>query len=440
MYDYNLKDLESWDEKICDLGRKNGLDWYPIAYETINYYEMIGAMAYHGLPSHYPHWTYGKTFERTHTFYNSGLEGLPYELIINSDPSIAYLMLENPLYLQILIMAHCIGHSDFFKNNRTFAETDAKNATIRFRNASKRIRQYIEDPSIGIEEVEKVLDACHAVQYQVDRRGRFRLSDAELKAKYADKIKREKGEKWKNFNLEKHPLEPEYDILRFILENNKKLLPWQQDIISIVNEESKYFWPQIRTKVMNEGWASFWHYRMCHQLELPDELHLPILKTHNQVIRPLGLKLNPYHLGFEIFKDIEEKHGIEECFLAREVCNDENFIMQYLTREKAEELNLFTFSPKGKKNPDWTIDDIMEDDNSWESIRSIVIKSVAGNMIPVIYVDEVSEKNELILRQEHDGRDLELDYADNCVRLLKNIWNGDVKLFTLIEEEDFEVS
>ena len=440
MYDYNLKDLESWDEKICDLGRKNGLDWYPIAYETINYYEMIGAMAYHGLPSHYPHWTYGKTFERTHTFYNSGLEGLPYELIINSDPSIAYLMLENPLYLQILIMAHCIGHSDFFKNNRTFAETDAKNATIRFRNASKRIRQYIEDPSIGIEEVEKVLDSCHAVQYQVDRRGRFRLSDSELRVKYADKIKKEKGEKWKNFNLEKHPLEPEYDILRFILENNKKLLPWQQDIISIVNEESKYFWPQIRTKVMNEGWASFWHYRMCHQLDLPDELHLPILKTHNQVIKPLGLKLNPYHLGFEIFKDIEEKHGIEECFLAREVCNDENFIMQYLTREKAEELNLFTFSPKGKKNPDWTIDDIMEDENSWESIRSIVIKSVAGNMIPVIYIEEVTEKNELILRQEHDGRDLELDYADNCVRLLKNIWNGDVKLFTLIEEEDFEVS
>jgi len=440
MSDYTLKDLEDWDEKICELGRKNGLDWYPIAYETINYYEMIGAMAYHGLPSHYPHWTYGKSFERTHTFYNSGLEGLPYELIINSDPSIAYLMLENPLYLQILIMAHCIGHSDFFKNNRTFAETDAKNAPIRFRNASKRIRQYIEDPSIGIEEVEKVLDACHALQYQVDRRGRFRLSEKELREKYSENIKNDKDLAWKNFNIDKHPLEPEYDILRFVLENNKKLLPWQQDVISIVNEESKYFWPQIRTKVMNEGWASFWHYRMCHQLELPDELHLPILKTHNQVIRPLGLKLNPYHLGFEIFKDIEEKHGIEECFLAREVCNDENFIMQYLTREKAEELNLFTFSPKGKKNPDWTIDDIMEDQDSWEEIRRAVIKSVAGNMIPVIYVEEVTEKNELILRQEHDGRDLELDYADNCVRLLRNIWNGDVKLFAIIEEEDFEVS
>jgi stage V sporulation protein R len=440
MSDYTLKDLEDWDEKICELGRKNGLDWYPIAYETINYYEMIGAMAYHGLPSHYPHWTYGKSFERTHTFYNSGLEGLPYELIINSDPSIAYLMLENPLYLQILIMAHCIGHSDFFKNNRTFAETDAKNAPIRFRNASKRIRQYIEDPSIGIEEVEKVLDACHALQYQVDRRGRFRLSEKELREKYSENIKNDKDAAWKNFNIDKHPLEPEYDILRFVLENNNKLLPWQQDVISIVNEESKYFWPQIRTKVMNEGWASFWHYRMCHQLELPDELHLPILKTHNQVIRPLGLKLNPYHLGFEIFKDIEEKHGIEECFLAREVCNDENFIMQYLTREKAEELNLFTFSPKGRKNPDWTIDDIMEDQDSWEEIRRAVIKSVAGNMIPVIYVEEVTEKNELILRQEHDGRDLELDYADNCVRLLRNIWNGDVKLFAIIEEEDFEVS
>ena len=440
MGEYTLSDLEAWDEKICEIARGYGLDWYPIAYETCDYREMIGHMSYHGMPSHYAHWSYGKSFERTHFMYNAGAEGLPYELIINSDPSIAYLMLENPLYLQILIMAHCVGHSDFFKNNRTFKDTDAATAPMRFRNAAKRIKSYIEDPSIGIEAVEKILDSCHAINYQVDRRGRTRLSEKQLRSKYIERIKSDEKGELKDFNIEKLPLEPEYDIMRFVMENNPKLADWQRDVISIVHEESQYFWPQIRTKVMNEGWASFWHYKILHDLNLPDEHHLPFLKTHNAVLRPWGLKINPYHLGFEIFKDIERRFGLEECFLARETCNDENFILQYLTEEKARELNLFTYSPKGKKNPDWTIDDIADGDESWKNIRAALLEGVAGNMIPTIYVSEVKKDNTLILEHEHDGRDLELDYADNCVRLMENLWNGKVKLFTTVEEESFEIS
>jgi len=440
MGDYSLSDLEVWDEKICEIAKSYGLDWYTIAYETCDYREMIGHMSYHGMPSHYAHWSYGKSFERTHFMYNAGAEGLPYELIINSDPSIAYLMLENPLYLQILIMAHCVGHSDFFKNNRTFKDTDAATAPIRFRNASKRIKGYIEDPSIGIEAVEKILDACHAINYQVDRRGRTRPTEKELRKKYIELIKNDEKEEWKNFNIDKLPLEPEYDILQFVLENNHKLTDWQRDVISIVRDESYYFWPQIRTKVMNEGWASFWHYRILHDLQLDDEHHLPFLKTHNAVLRPWGLKINPYHLGFEIFKDIEKRFGLEECFLARETCNDENFIMQYLTEEKARELNIFTYSPKGKKNPDWTIDDIVDGEESWKDVRAALIQGVAGNMIPTIYVSEVLKDNTLVLQHEHDGRDLELDYADNCVKLMSSLWNGEVKLFTTVEDESFEIS
>lgn len=441
MSDYNLGDLSVWDEKICDIAKKNGLDWYEIAYETINYREMIGAMAYHGMPSHYSHWSYGKSFERTHQMYNSGNEGLPYELIINTNPSIAYLMLENPLYLQILIMAHCVGHSDFFKNNRTFKDTDANNVTLRFRAARNRIQSYIEDPTIGIEAVEKILDACHTLQYQNDRRGRIRKSEKELRLKYIDLIKNDKNGEWKDFDIDKVPLEPEFDILKFIVDNNNKLANWERDVISIVHEESLYFMPQIRTKVMNEGWASFWHYKILHELELPDEYHIPFLKTHNLVLRPWGLRANPYHLGFEIFKRIEKDLGIDECFLAREVCNDESFIRQYLTEGLARELNLFTYSKKtGKgKSGDWTIDDITDGDDSFEEIRKNLLMQVGGNMIPVIYVEEVKD-GELILRHEHDGRDLELDYADNSLRMLKYLWKGPVKLFTIVEEEDFEVS
>jgi stage V sporulation protein R len=440
MSDYTLDDLEEWDKKICELAKSYDLDWYEIAYETINYHEMIGAMSYHGMPSHYSHWSYGKSFERTHAMYNSGNEGLPYELIINSNPSIAYLMLENPLYLQILIMAHCVGHSDFFKNNRTFKDTDADTVALRFRAARNRIQGYIEDPSIGVEAVEKILDACHVLQYQHDRRGRIRLSERELRKKYHNLIKNDEKGEWKDFDIEKIPLEPEYDILKFIMEQNPRLTDWERDLINIVHEESLYFMPQIRTKVMNEGWASFWHYKLLHELDLPDEYHLPFLKTHNLVLRPWGLRINPYHLGFEIFKRIEKDFGLEECFFAREVCNDESFIRQYLNEELARELNLFTYSKKGKgRNGDWTVDEIVDDEDTFQEIRKVVMGQVGGNMIPIIYVDEMKD-GELILRHEHDGRDLELDYADNSVRMVRELWKGPVKLFTIIEEEDFEVS
>jgi len=434
MSDWSMAELEEWDKKICEISKKSGLDWYPIAYETCDYFEMIGNMSYHGMPSHFSHWSYGKSFERTHHMYNAGAEGLPYELIINSNPSIAYLMLENPLYLQVLIMAHCVGHSDFFKNNRTFKDTDANNVTMRFRNAISRIQSYIEDPSIGIERVEKLIDACHCIQYQIDRKGRFRRDERDLIDSYWKNGKNTKD--LTGSESIKFPLQPEYDILYFLQENCKSLHPWQKDIIEIIRGESLYFMPQIRTKVMNEGWASFWHYRTLHELDLPDSMHIPFLRIHNLVIRPWGGSINPYHLGFEIFKKIEEERGIEECFIAREVHNDESFIMQYLDRDICEKLNLFTYSAK-ERNGDWTIDELSDEDG-WKVCRQTLINSVGGNGIPVIYVDEV-KKDTLILVHEHDGRDLELDYADNCVKSIAEIWGGPVKLQTQIEEEYFEV-
>jgi stage V sporulation protein R len=291
MSDWTLEELSEWDKRICDVSRESGLDWYEIAYETCDYFEMIGNMSYHGMPSHFPHWSYGKSFERTHFMYNAGAEGLPYELIINSNPSIAYLMLENPLYLQILIMAHCVGHSDFFKMNRTFKDTDADNVTARFRSARSRIQSYIEDPSIGIDKVEKLVDACHSIQYQIDRRGRFRREERDLVDSFIEKNKNTN----KKIDLDKikFPVQPEYDLLLFLLENNKNLSNWQKDIIEIIRNESKYFMPQIRTKIMNEGWASFWHYKTLNKLDLPDSMHIPFLRIHNLVLRPWGGSINP---------------------------------------------------------------------------------------------------------------------------------------------------
>jgi len=435
--DWNFKELKKWDEKICEIALSHNLDWYPIIYETCDYYEMIGHMSYHGMPSHYPHWSFGKTFERTHQMYNMGMEGLPYELIINSDPSIAYLMRENPLYLQILIMAHCTGHSDFFKNNRMFADTDPKHVVSRFRNARKRIQGYIEDPSIGIEKIEAILDACHTIQHQTYRYPRDYINHKDQKNNLIKKAKklREKGKSIDHIDFEKIPLSPEHDILGFLGEHARMLEEWQKDIIEIVRDEARYFIPQMRTKVMNEGWASFWHYNIMHELDLPQKYHIPFLKSHNQVIRPHIGSINPYHLGFYLFQKIKERYGIEECFLAREINNDDSFIRQYLTQEDCEELNLFSYSLHKDK---FMVDDV-SDREGWKNIKRDLISQVGANTIPTIYVESIDQGSLLVLHHEHDGRDLEIEYAERVIESIVEIWGGQVKLLTVIEGEPFEI-
>ena len=434
---YSLNNLKEWDDKIVSLAKNHNLDWFDLDFEVIDYHEMIGAMVHHGMPSMYSHWSFGKSFEQTMNRYNVGIEGLPYELIINSDPSLAYLMRENPLYLQILIMAHCVGHSDFFKNNRMFKNTQPQSVIQRLRSAKKRIQKYVEDPHIGITIVERTIDACQALQFQTTKYGQIRRSHAEIKAEYVEMINNDKDGKYKSFNLDLFPLEADYDLLGFI-ETNADIPSWKRDIIHVCREEGQYFWPQIQTKIMNEGWASFWHYTLCHELNLPDELHLPVIKMHNAVVRPHIGAINPYHLGFYLFQKIKERYGIDECFLAREACYDTSFLRQYLTEEDCMELNLFTFSSKKKEG--LTVDDV-SDEKGWKQVKEDLIKTVAGGSIPIIYVDEVKKENLnlLVVRHEHDGRDLELKHAQEVVDHIKYLWQQPVKFYTIIEEEPWEI-
>tara|TARA_B100000212_G_C27378333_1_gene535742 strand:- start:806 stop:2110 length:1305 start_codon:yes stop_codon:yes gene_type:complete len=431
-----LEELQKWDDKLCGMAKDHGLDWFPLAYETCDYYEMIGTMAYHGMPSHYGHWSFGKSFERNHMMYTQGMQGLPYELIINSNPSLAYLMEENPMYLQVLIMAHCIGHSDFFKNNSTFKHTHPENIILRMRNAKRYIDKLIEDPSIGVEAVEEILDSAHALSMNVPHR----YTPYVTQKKQRDTLVRDiKSGVYDNTDYvpdsERLPVTNEKNILAFLADCSPNLEDWQRELISIVEEEAHYFMPQIRTKIMNEGWASYWHYRLMHELKLPSSMHIPFLKTHNEVVRPHPGSINPYHLGFHMFRKIEERYGLEECFIARESLNDESFIRQYLTEEDCEELELFSFS---LKRDEYVIDDV-SDDIGWKNVKEDLIKQVGGNSIPIIEVESVDESNVLCLIHEHDGRDLELDYADAVVQHISKLWGDVVKLDTIIEDEPFEI-
>ena len=439
MADWSLSELEKWDTEICKLGADLGLDWYPIDYEICDYKEMIGHMAYTGLPTHYRHWSFGKSFDRIQTEYNLGMSGLPYEMIINSNPSISYLMTENPMPTHILTMAHCVGHSDFFKNNRMFAETGADTVIDRFKAASKRIKKYMEDPNIGIDAVERILDACHAIRFQVPRTpGIKRRSHKELKDYYQKLILNDKSGWWStHFNINKIPLEPDVNLLGFIAKHNRFLEDWERDIIRIVEQESLYFVPQASTKIMNEGWACMIHEKILNSLNLPDEYFLSFIRLHNQVVRPHLGRVNPYHLGFKIFKHIEENQGFDECLRARETHNDETFIKHYLTEQLCKELNLFSYSFHRQDGYN-KITNVSSED-SWQTIRDDLIKNIGLNSVPVVLVKELKKDGTLILEHEHDGRDLELSEANKVFEYINDLWKpGEIRFTTVIEEETWE--
>tara|TARA_R100001594_G_scaffold150400_1_gene211414 strand:- start:318 stop:1625 length:1308 start_codon:yes stop_codon:yes gene_type:complete len=434
MSDWTVKDLVKWDEKIIRVGEDMGLDWFPIDYEIIDYAEMLGAMTYTGLPTHYRHWSYGKEYERTHTLYNMGQTGLPYEMIINSNPSIAYLMRENALHIHILTMAHCVGHSDFFKQNRMFADTNPENIIDSFKAAAKYVRQLIEDPSIGIDKVERILDAAHSVKYQVPRfpgityKTRDELLAAEKKKMTEDPTY--------TANLSKTPLKPEYNVLRFIAEHSKYLEEWERNLILIVEESSKYFIPQALTKVMNEGWACTIHQKIINELNLPDSLYLPFVKLHNQVIRPHLGQINPYHLGYTLFQKIIEEEGFEEAMMVREVHNDITFLRFYLDEEFMREQNYFSYSFHKDKQSS-IIDDI-SDNAGWESVRDAMITNIGLNRLPVVFVDELEKDGTLSLVHEYDGRDLDLNYARKVFEYIETLWGDNVKLISIVENEIWE--
>ena len=434
MSDWTVADLQKWDDKICRVGEDFGLDWFPIDYEIIDYQEMLGAMAYTGLPTHYRHWSYGKEYERTHTLYNMGQTGLPYEMIINSNPSIAYLMRENALYIHILTMAHCVGHSDFFKQNRMFAHTDPNNIIGSFKSAAKYVRQLIEDPSIGIERVEKILDAAHSIKYQVPRFPGIKYkSRSELIEIEKDRMA--ENPKYKP-DLTRVPLRPEYNLLRFIADHSKYLEDWERNLILIVEESSKYFIPQALTKIMNEGWACTIHQKIINELNLPDSLYLPFVKLHNQVIRPHLGQINPYHLGYKLFQKIIEERGFEEAMTIREVHNDITFLRFYMDEEFMRDNNYFSYS--FDKNKQGSVVDDISDEEGWESVRDAMIKNVGLGRLPVVYVDEIEKDGTLSLVHEHDGRDMELNYARKVFDFIETLWGDNVKLITMVEDEIWE--
>ncbi len=454
---YTIADLERWNERILILVERFGLDPYSQEFEVCDHEDMLSYMVYSGMPAHYPHWSYGKNFEKLKTLYDYGVSGLPYEMVINSNPAIAYLMRDNSLALQVLTIAHVYGHNDFFKNNFTFKSTRAQYTIESFKSHATRVRHYVEDPSIGLENVEALLDAAHALSLQCRRNlaikkpsaseeRQLKLDEAKPSADPFSAVhrRRERIEP----DLEKVPLFPDEDLLIFIRDHNPHLAEWEKDLLTIVHEQAQYFVPQIETKIMNEGWASFWHKRILEALDLPQELHLEFIVRHTQVLRPSPGSLNPYHVGMKVWENIEKrwndpsKADIDEfgprkktanakLFEVREVERDASFLRRYLTEELIRELNLFEYKNRGN---DQVVSRVADQDN-WRQIKDTLIQNVGTGSIPVIKVEDADYNNNrtLLLKHAHDGRDLQLDYAEKTLQYIRQLWGHDVAMETVID-------
>ena len=434
--EYVLKDLMEWNEAIESKAKELGLNFYPQEFEIIGFNEMLGYEAYVGMPSRYPHWSFGKSYEKNKTLYSFDLTGLPYEMVINSNPCLAYLMRENTLPLQILTMAHVYGHNDFFKNNTLFKEgTRAKLALEMFKLDGEIIREYINAPGIGYEKVERILDAAHAIRYNIGRViGRKEMTDEEIRKNRIEDYKKAIENKSildmdmviEEPILDKIPLEPYDDVVGFIIKYGK-LEEWERDIVRIVKRETEYFMPQIETKTMNEGWASYWHYNILKSLDLPEGLHFEFLKRHNDVVAPMLGGLNPYYVGFKMFEDIEKRYGRDKIFEVRSMERDASFIRRYLTQELCEELNLFQY---GKKSFDYVIEEVSDEDG-WKEIRDNLAFTAGLGSIPYIRVIDLNTRDlTLTLEHVYDGRELEATYAKETLKYVQQLWGYKVRLLT----------
>ena len=327
-WDFEL--LERYDQVISQTAAEFGLDTYPNQIEIINSEQMLDAYASAGLPLGYPHWSYGKAFIRHEQAYRKGYQGLAYEIVINSSPCIAYLMEENSLMMQALVIAHAsYGHNSFFKGNYLFKQFTQADAILDYLVFARRYVMECEQ-RYGMAEVEELLDSSHALmEYGVDRYKRPQPQSAKEKEARRTEIeeheRRQFNDLWRTLPQPApasaaaaaaavFPEEPEENVLYFVEKHSPRLAPWQRELVRIVRKLSQYFYPQTQTKVMNEGWATFWHYTLINRLYekklVDDAFMLEFLHIHTNVVSQRGFDqegyhgMNPYALGFAMMQDI----------------------------------------------------------------------------------------------------------------------------------------
>lgn len=467
--------LEELQSTLEGYARDFGLDFFETRFQMLDYDMLNQVASYDGFPIRYPHWRFGMSYERMSKSYAYGLHRI-YEMVINTDPCYAYLLASNEMVDQKLVMLHVFGHCDFFKNNMWFAHTNRK-MLDEMANHAARVRRHID--RYGVDTVEDFIDACLCLDNLIDihsagirRRPLINYEDEEpdtihkIQAKdYMDNFinppeflehqqqrLEEQAERRKRF-----PVEPERDVLLFLLEH-APLENWQHDILDIIREESYYFAPQRQTKIMNEGWASYVHSKLMTERALEPNEIIDYAQHHSGTVATQRGKINPYKIGLELFRDIEDRwnrgafgpqyeacedlqtcqdwdlelgKGEEKIFEVRRIYNDVGFVDEFLTEDFARRQKLFTFDYNDVS------DQYEISGRQFNEIKRRLLFQLTNFGQPIIQVIDGNFENrgELYLLHCYERVNLDIPYAQGTLRSLYTLWGRPVHIETVVDDE-----
>ncbi len=474
--------LRDMQQEIEVYAREFGLDFYPILYEILDYKTMNEVAAYGGFPTRYPHWRFGMDYEQLSKGYEFGLQKI-YEMVINTNPAYAYLLEGNSLVDQKTVMAHVSAHVDFFKHNYYFSKTNRK-MIDGMANHAALVRRHMARH--GVEAVEDFIDVCLSLENLIDPMlpyisrvsapaARSNLNNGEeerpepgkLRAKqYMDKYinppeviaerERQRAEERK-VKASKFPVEPTRDVLLFLIQN-APLARWQRDCLEIIRNEAYYFAPQGMTKIMNEGWATYWHSKIMTERAATAAEIIDYADACAGILATAPGRLNPYKLGVELLRYVEQRWnkgqfgkewnevesmeakrawdrrlglGQEKLFEVRRLHNDVTFIDEFFTLDFAIEQRFYTFA-FNERSGNWEIVS-----KQFEAIKQQLLRGLTNRGQPFIYVEDgnFDNKSELLLRHAHEGADLDLAYARDTLANLYKVWTRPVSILTKVDDK-----
>ncbi len=469
-------ELRKMQDEIRAYAVEYGLDFFEVIFEMLDWKQINEVAAYGGFPNRYPHWRFGMEYERLSKSYAYGLSKI-YEMVINNDPCYAYLLHSNNIVDQKMVMAHVYGHSDFFKCNQFFAHTNRK-MMDEIANHRTRVLRMVD--RYGYDRVENFIDTCLALENLVDmhsaaiKRSRpHEPSNGDEQVQvhklgkdirpYMDRYinppeflesQRQRAEEERQ-KAKGFPEHPERDVLDFLL-HFAPLENWERDILSIIREEALYYAPQGQTKIMNEGWASYWHSTIMTRRALKASEVIDYADHHSGTVAMGPNNFNPYKIGLELYRDIEERWnkgqfgkeydectdmraraswdtqlglGREKIFEVRRIYSDVTFIDTFLTPEFCQRNKLFVYAYN------ISTDQYEIAARTFEKIKKQLLTQLTNAGNPAIDVVDANYQNrgELVLKHRHEGVDLRLDYARECLKALQHIWKRPVHVDTICE-------
>jgi stage V sporulation protein R len=468
--------LTSLIGEIEDYARAYGLDFFPVIFEMLDYEGINMVASYGGFPTRYPHWRFGMQYEYMQKSYGYGLHKI-YEMVINNNPCYAYLLNSNQIVDQKLVIAHVYAHCDFFKNNAYFKNTNRR-MMDEMANHGNRVADYMS--TYGRDLVEDFIDVCSSLENLIDPNALFEPTErredrapddappprdvARLKSKsYMDPfinppayLEQQRKAQEEAHARQQFPSRPAKDVLRFLIEY-APLPNWKRDILSMIREEGYYFAPQAQTKIMNEGWASYWHEKIMTEKALRASELVDFADHHSSTLAVHPGQLNPYKLGYELFHDIERRwntgcfgkdydecddiarkaawkrdagEGREKIFQVRAIYNDMTFVDEFLTEEFCRQHKLFTYS-LNERNGRYEIAD-----RDFRAVKEKLLFQLTNLGHPYVTVVDANFDNrgELYLKHRFDGVELRTDYAKATMEALYRVWTRPVHVQTVSSE------